>query len=159
MFKVGDVVSYPRHGLASVKRIEDKTVGDKRKTFYILSTHASQMTLIVPVDDKDARIRPIASGRKAEEILEYLRTGKIEINESTWNKRYRESCELLDTGLIENVAKVYKLLNTISQNKDLSFGERKMLDRAWELLASELTIATGLAREPTEDLIRLGTSQ
>ena len=36
MFKVGDNAVYPAHGVTVVKRIEEREVGGKKKSFYVL---------------------------------------------------------------------------------------------------------------------------
>lgn len=48
---------------------------------------------------------------------------------STWNKRYREMESLVHQGP-EARAIIVEALNILKDNKDLSFGERKMLDLA-----------------------------
>lgn len=47
----------------------------------------------------------------------------------TWNRRYREMQELLHQGP-EARSVIVEALNILKDDKDLSFGERKMLDHA-----------------------------
>ena len=67
----------------------------------------------------------------------------------TWNRRYREYMEKIKTGSVFEIAEVLRDLYLLKGDKDLSFGERKMLDTARALLIKELS----LAKECTEDEI------
>ena len=69
----------------------------------------------------------------------------------TWNRRYREYTEKIKTGGVFEVAEVLRDLCVLRMTKELSFGERKMLDTARGLLIKELAIAKGVG----EDKIRI----
>ena len=70
---------------------------------------------------------------------------KIEENLS-WNKRYRSYTEKLKTGNIIMAGEVFREINDISKNKELSFGEQKILENAFKRLVKELS-ATLKAKE------------
>jgi CarD family transcriptional regulator len=59
----------------------------------------------------------------------------------TWNRRYREYMDKIKTGSIYDVAEVFRDLFILKSTKDLSFGERKLLDTARGLLLKELCTA------------------
>ncbi|MCA1784909.1 MAG: CarD family transcriptional regulator, partial [Desulfobacteraceae bacterium] len=59
----------------------------------------------------------------------------------TWNRRYREYMDKIKTGSIYDVAEVFRDLFQLKLEKDLSFGERKLLDTAQNLLVQELSMA------------------
>ena len=71
------------------------------------------------------------------------------MDSTTWNRRYREYMEKIKTGSVFEIAEVLRDLYLLKGDKDLSFGERKMLDTARALLIKELS----LAKECTEDEI------
>lgn len=145
MFKVGKSVIYPAYGVTVVKRIETKEVGGKKKNFAVLQAISNHMTLMVPVDGADSLgVRPLVDKAKAKEVLAYVMDSetKLQIDQTTWNRRYREYMEKIKTGNIDEIAFVYKSLIQLRETKDLSFGERKMIDQARELLTQE--IATSL---------------
>ena len=48
------------------------------------------------------------------------------------------------------VAEVLKTLIILNQAKPLSFREKKMLDRSWQLLVDEVAVARGQAKETVE---------
>lgn len=143
-YQLNQLVVYPSHGVANVKRIEQKLIGGVYKTFYVLHVLASQMSIIVPVAEANKHIRPISTDAFAKAVIEFIEHGKVkDLDNSSWNRRYREFMETLKAGELLEVAKVYKQLLNIKGKKDLSFGERKMLDHAKSLLVQELSASLG----------------
>jgi CarD family transcriptional regulator len=58
--------------------------------------------------------------------------------------------EKIKTGSVFEVAKVLRDLYLLKNDKDLSFGERKMLDTARSLLVKEISIAKGIGEDQVE---------
>jgi CarD family transcriptional regulator len=56
----------------------------------------------------------------------------------------------IKSGSVFEVAEVYRDLSTIKQDKELSFGERKMLDTAHSLLVKEISLAKNMKEEDVE---------
>jgi CarD family transcriptional regulator len=79
-----------------------------------------------------------------------LRERRVEIDQQTWNRRYREYTEKIKTGSVLEIATVLRDLFVLKGDKELSFGERKMLDTARNLLVKELSIARA---HPEEKII------
>ncbi|MGB1275287.1 MAG: CarD family transcriptional regulator, partial [Nannocystaceae bacterium] len=69
------------------------------------------------------------------------------ISTATWNRRYREYMEKIKTGSLLEIASVLRDLYLLKSDKELSFGERKMLDTARSLLVQELSIAKSIDEE------------
>ena len=65
----------------------------------------------------------------------------------TWNRRYKEYMDKLKTGSLFDVAEVFRDLFLLKLIKDLSFGERKLLDTAKGLLLRELCTAKNADEE------------
>jgi CarD family transcriptional regulator len=57
----------------------------------------------------------------------------------------------IKTGSVFEVAEVYRDLLMLKVEKDLSFGERKMLDTARTLLVKEISIAKNIEEEQVEE--------
>ena len=55
--------------------------------------------------------------------------------------------EKIKTGSVFEIAEVLRDLSLLKFDKDLSFGERKMLDTAKSLLVKELAVAKGAKEE------------
>ncbi len=60
----------------------------------------------------------------------------------------------IKSGSVFEVAEVYRDLTAIKQDKELSFGERKMLDTARSLLVKEISLAKNMKEEDVERDIR-----
>jgi CarD family transcriptional regulator len=147
MFIPDQYIIYGSHGLCVVKRIEIKTgISGLDQKFYILQPMGEESSLAIIVKaDTAQNLRPLATPELALKSLKFARTGFVDLNNSTWNRRYREYMEKLNTGEIMDVALVYRSLMVLRKNKDLSFGERKMLDQSQRRLTQELSICLNLA--------------
>lgn len=142
MFKVGDNAVYPAHGITVVKRIEEKEVGGKKKSFYVLQVVENMMTIMVPTDNADSvGLRGIISDQDVKKVYRILKDRDVKIDQTTWNRRYRDYMEKIKTGSVFEIAEVLRNLFLLRHSKDLSFGERKMLDQAKALLVKEISLA------------------
>ena len=143
MFKVGDLVVYPAHGVCVIKSVESKGISGTTHEFYILSILGSDMTIMVPVSNVETvGLRGLISEETVPKIFQILKDKNMESGSQTWNRRYREYMGKIKTGCVLEIAAVLRDLHNLKIDKDLSFGERKMLDTAKNLLVRELSIVT-----------------
>jgi CarD family transcriptional regulator len=141
-FEVGDLAVYPAHGVARVEAIESRELGGQQSTFYVLRVLNNSMRVMVPVTKvEQVGLRCLVSEDEIEAVYEILRTRVLAVDRTTWNRRQREYTEKIRTGSIFEVAEVMRDLCLLRNGKDLSFGERKMLDTARGLLLKELSVA------------------
>lgn len=142
VFAEGDMAVYPAHGVGVIKKIETQQVAGVDQTFYVLEIIGNSMRIMIPTSSSEnVGLRSIVNKKEATEVLNILKDRAIEIDSQTWNRRYREYMEKIKTGSIFEVAAVLRDLFLLSVDKDLSYGERKMLDTAKGLLVKELSIA------------------
>ena len=87
-------------------------------------------------------------------VYEILKERNVKIDQTTWNRRYREYMEKIKTGSIFEIAEVLRNLFLLRHSKDLSFGERKMLDQAKHLLVKEISLAKAAKEEMVEQEIQ-----
>jgi len=146
-FDVGQKVVYPGHGVGQVQSIDTKEIAGSKISFYMIRILESDVMVMVPIN-KLEKVRPIASTEEVKEVYLMLRDLKVVVEQSTWNRRYREYMEKVRTGSIFEITEVLRDLCVIRMDKVLSFGERKMLELARGLLVKELAIAEG-TDEPT----------
>ncbi|OGQ04370.1 MAG: CarD family transcriptional regulator [Deltaproteobacteria bacterium RIFCSPLOWO2_01_44_7] len=142
-FKVGDMAVYPAHGVGQVTSIENKEIAGAKAQFYILKIMDSGMTIMVPTKNvRNVGLREVIGPDEVEAVYAILREcGEYTITEQTWNRRYREYMDKIKTGSIYEIAEVLRDLSMLRYEKELSFGERKMLDTARNLIIKELAIA------------------
>lgn len=147
-FKVGELAVYPAHGVGVIEAIEQRTIDDEEQAFYILRIIDTDMVIMIPTQNVQAiGIRSVIKKRDVSRVLNVLKERNIEVETQTWNKRYREYMERIKTGSVFQVASVLRDLCILRDGKPLSFGEKKMLDTAMNLLARELSIARNVKEE------------
>ncbi|MGH9387981.1 MAG: CarD family transcriptional regulator [Vicinamibacteria bacterium] len=154
-FRVGDLAVYPAHGVGIVEAIESREISGKKQEFFILRILDSDMTIMIPTGNAESvGLREVIPKSQVPKIFAILREKKVEIESQTWNRRYREYMEKIRTGSVSEIARVLRDLFLLKIGKDLSFGERKMLDTARNLLIKELSIVNKVAEEKVEEDIR-----
>ena len=148
LFKKGEKVVYPAHGVGVIDDIQSKVISGTERTFYMLRILDSEMTIMIPTENVDAvGLRRVIGKDMVNKIYKILRQRKVEVDSQTWNRRYREYTEKIKTGSPLEIAKVLRDLLVLKGDKELSFGERKMLDTARSLLVKELSIARAHSEE------------
>lgn len=141
-FKVGDMAVYPAHGVGEISSIEEREIAGNKHKFYILKILDSGMTIMVPTGNvRNVGLRELISPDEVDTVYMILKERDISINEQTWNRRYREYMDKIKTGSVYEIAEVLRDLMLMRYEKELSFGERKMLDTARTLIVKELAIA------------------
>ncbi|AKF08148.1 CarD family transcriptional regulator [Sandaracinus amylolyticus] len=141
-FKVGEKAVHPYHGVGEVTAVETKEIAGHKKTFYILRIVESGMKVMVPTDAAQRiGLRAVISKKEADKVLAVLKDTKFAVTAQPWNRRQREYVEMLKSGSPVEVAKVLRDLTRLKSDKDLSFGERRLLDQARSLLVTELALA------------------
>ena len=152
-FEIGDKVIYPNHGLGVIERIEDKTILGTTCGFYSLRMATSDTTVLVPVDNvSDVGLRRAIGDHEVKKIFTLLGNGKIE-NHQNWKGRFKDNSDKMRTGSIYDVIDVLKSLNHLSQSKNLSFREKRMLDRAKFLVVSEISEVLNESDEVVEERV------
>ena len=147
-FEVGDKAVYPAQGVAEVVGIDTKEIMDTQHTFYVLRVLDSDKKIMIPVNNVDnVGLRAIISAKEIEEVYDILRERDVDLNQQTWNRRYRAYVEKIQTGSPFEIAEVLRDLNLLKFHKNLSFGERKMLDTARRLLVQEIAVAKDSTEE------------
>jgi CarD family transcriptional regulator len=144
-FSVGDKAVYPVHGVAEVMALEQRDIGGNKTNVYILKIIDTGMKIMVPtVNAGSVGLRDLITAKQVKEVYSILKARDIPRDTQTWNRRYREYMEKIKTGSVFEIAEVMRDLSVLRATKDLSFGERKMLDTARGLLIKELAIAKGV---------------
>src|SRR5580700_1414226 len=148
-FKVGDKAVYPAQGVAEVIRIEEKDIAGSRQKFYVLRILDTDRKIMVPVANAGG-LREVISEQEIREIFDILKERTLAFDNQTWNRRYRGFMDKIKTGSIYDVAEVLRDLYRLKTDKQLSFGERRMLDTARSLIVKEIAIA----RAQTEEQVK-----
>jgi len=151
MFKVGDLAVYPAHGVGLIEKIESQEISDCRQDFYVMRILDNGMIIMIPTNNvENVGLREIIELTEVPKLYSILKKRDVPIDNQTWNRRYREYMDKIKTGSVFEVAEVYRDLLILKVEKDLSFGERKMLDTARNLLVKEISLAKKVGEEQVE---------
>jgi CarD family transcriptional regulator len=150
-FKVGDKVVYPNHGIAIVENINERSVGDSAiQQVYQLRICSNNSLVMIPTDGiKTVGLRKIISDKEVNKLYRILQNGIVQEYDN-WMGRYRENLEKMQSGSIFQVAEVLKNLFYLSNQKDLSYREKKMFTKARYLIISELMEVQELTEQDVE---------
>ncbi|MCF8107882.1 MAG: CarD family transcriptional regulator [Desulfohalobiaceae bacterium] len=153
MFALNQLVVYPAQGVGKVEAVQEREMGGLSIQFYKIRILSNNGTLLIPVANaSNVGLRKVCDPAYGLQLFEYLRDwsdfkGYAGQN---WNRRYREYSDKLKTGDLADVAYVLKELMLISQDKDLSFGESRLMEQAMGLITMELAYTL----ERDQDVIR-----
>ncbi|MCI5145742.1 MAG: CarD family transcriptional regulator [Candidatus Electrothrix sp. AR3] len=153
-FTTGDMAVYPSHGVGQIENIKVQTVGGIDQTFYVLKIFDNDMTIMIPTaTSENVGLRPIISKDEVKKVVAILKDRDIKLTSQTWNRRYRDYMDKIRTGSVYEVAVVLRDLLLLKGDKDLSYGERKMMDTAKSLLIRELSLARKVDEDKVEKQI------
>jgi CarD family transcriptional regulator len=151
MFKIGDLAVYPAHGVGIIERMESQEISGFSQDFYVMRILENDMIIMIPTQNVDSvGLRGIIGKKEVPKLYSILEKRDVVIDNQTWNRRYREYTDKIKTGSVYEVAEVYRDLLILKIEKELSFGERKMLDTARNLLVKEIALAKKVEEEQIE---------
>lgn len=140
-YKVGDKVVYPHHGAAVVEKREKRVLDGKRRSYLVLRLASSDLTLMVPEDKTDdVGLREVIRKEDVKKVFAIFRQPD-NTPSTNWSRRYKANVEKLKSGNVFEVAEVVRNLALREKQKGLSTGEKRMLQRAKDILISELSFA------------------
>ena len=159
MFTVNDKVVYPGYGVARVVKVLDRVVGGQTLSFLELCFLNKEMTILVPLAKVvDAGIRPLSTKSKIGDALQMLSDSQEcdvrEVRASNWNKRSKDYQTRLRSGNLFEISRIYRDLKFISLRKELSFGEKSLLQQTEVLLAEEISVVNELQEEKAIETLR-----
>jgi len=110
----------------------------------MLDVAETGIRLSVPVEAVAAvGIRPLMTRKQADSVIDALREPRPAVTGIPWARRNRAYQLLLHSGSPCDVARVMGDIARLRSRKDLSFGERKLLDVARRLLVKEVALVRG----------------
>jgi CarD family transcriptional regulator len=149
MFQVGQLAVYPAHGVGRIESVQEREVSGTPSEFYIMRLIDTDMIIMIPTNNaRNIGLRDVIDNQAVSQVYDILRSRPGRLNNQTWNRRYRDYMDKIKTGSPFRVAEVLRDLTLLKSEKDLSFGERKMLDTAKNLLIKELSLVN--EKEETE---------
>ncbi|MBV8660816.1 MAG: hypothetical protein JO129_01560 [Candidatus Dependentiae bacterium] len=145
MFLLNEKVIYPGYGVAVINRLVERLVLNKKTNFFELKFFNKDMTVLIPEDRLESiGVRKLSTLKELASMFEFLNMCTIhdiitEHNASTWNKRNKEYQSKLRSGQLSQISAIYKELQLIALDKELSFGERNLFNQIEFLLIEEIS--------------------
>jgi len=144
VFGVGDPVVSPAHGLGEVVSIEKREIDGASRNFYVIVVKDTGIRMVVPVEAaRAAGLRRPIDRKTANSLLDVFKERRPAVTGIPWSRRHRHYQQLLHSGSAEEVARVMRDLLRLRSRKELSFGERKLLDSARRMLVKEVALVFG----------------
>ncbi len=142
---IGDKVVHPKHGLGEIMAIEHREIGGAKGEFFIIQILDTRLRVMVPrTSAQSVGMRPVMSSKEADKVLETMQAREVAVDLQPWSRRFRAYTEMAKSGAPHEVAKVLRDMYRLKFDKELSFGERRLLDQAKSLLLKELAAAKGV---------------
>ncbi len=138
--KVGDKAVHPAHGVGEVMAIEKREIGGTTSDFYVVKILDNGMKVMVPTAST-SQLRVVMSAKEADRVLDTMRAREVAVDLQPWSRRFRAYTEMIKSGEPHEIAKVLRDMYRLKFDKDLSFGERRLLDQAKSILMKELALA------------------
>lgn len=161
MFNINEKVIYPGHGVAVVEEKLKKLVAGNEINFFKLSFLYKDMTVLIPINNVTRMsIRSLCSAGEVGLVLKELhktpekKVLSPDFSPSSWNKRNKDYQLKIQNGNLLDLARIYRDLMFVSKEKDLSFGEKGLLQLVEDLLSQEIGVVTNGKKEDVLRKIR-----
>ncbi|MFA6065954.1 MAG: CarD family transcriptional regulator [Candidatus Babeliaceae bacterium] len=160
MFALHEKVVYPGHGVAQISRIFKQNIAGNNTLFYELTFLNKDVTILVPTSNVDAvGIRPLTSQENISAVLNIIsqparKMNSYDFTASSWNKRNKEYQLKLRTGSLKALLEIYRDLKLIETYKELSFGEKNLLQQTEGLLVEEISLVQKLGQDKAIEQLR-----
>ena len=149
MFSVGDPVVHCIHGAGTIMELRDNSLPDSDETskYYVIDLVESSITLSVPVDGIEGRLRPASSSKEMRRILGILQSDPRPLEEDA-KKRGQIIRELLQDGDASVAAQIICSLGAMKcRQGELNATDTGLLEKALSFLAGEVALVQKIELE------------
>jgi len=154
--KIGDKVIYPNQGLGVVEAIHEEAYNGERFKVFNLRIISNNTLVTLPSSSAlELGIRRPMAEESVRKLYQFIGNGDVDVT-TDWKGRYKEHLNLMKSGTLFDMATVLKSLYYLSLQKPLSFREKKMMEKAKELIVSEISEAVAAPSAKIEEKL-LGT--
>jgi CarD family transcriptional regulator len=143
---VGDVVVYGAHGAGSVAARETRKVLGKRQVVIVLALSGG-LSIELPLARAEQLLRPVADESEIKQVQRVLSADAVPSDESWLKRRQMSEAKLSSTlGLAEILRDGTRREGAHESRSQPSPAERELLNRARELLTTEIALSRGVER-------------
>ena len=138
VFKVGELVVYPAHGVGRIIQIEEQEIAGATLELYIVDFEKEKLRLKVPTGRAEQKgMRRLSDKAQIDSALKILK-GRARIKRTMWSRRAQEYDAKINSGDIMAVAEVVRDLYRSERQPEQSYSERQLFEQALDRMAREI---------------------
>jgi CarD family transcriptional regulator len=150
LFKSGEFVVYPSHGVGQIVAIEEQEVAGFKLELYVISFIKDKMMLKVPTPKAaSVGMRRLADATAVKMALDTL-AGRARIKRTMWSRRAQEYEAKINSGDLNAIAEVVRDLYRSDTQPEQSYSERQLYEAALDRMTREIVVVQRLTE--TESL-------
>ncbi len=152
MFQVNEKVVYPGYGVATIHKLVQRMVAGRATFFYELKFFDKEMSVLIPEEKLEAAgIRRLSTADDLQSMFHILNKPfvyqKQEVGINNWNRRNKKYQLDLRSGDLFRLSYIYRDLQSISCDKELSFGERSLYNKIESMLIEEISAVKNIGKK------------
>lgn len=148
------MIVHPRHGVAEVRGIKTREVGESRTSFLELALVSPSLQILVPMDSvEEVGIRQLPTKQEVEAILALL-SEPSEVS-AVWSERSAETVARMKSTELAQASMVIRDLTRHERRsgKPLSASESGSLQSCLRSVASEIALVLGIGEDEARALL------
>jgi len=146
VFKEGDKVVYPSHGVGEIIQIEIQQIAEQKLEFYVIRFIHDRMTLKIPVKKAlSLGLRNLVDKNVVSEVYDIIQKKSKPSMNKMWSRRAQEYEVKINSGNIFSVAEVVRDL--YKEENERSYSERTIYESALNRLSRELALLENIKTE------------
>jgi CarD family transcriptional regulator len=150
LFKPGEFVVYPAHGVGQIIAIEEQEVAGFKLELYVISFIKDKMILKVPTPKvASVGMRKLADASAVKGALDTL-AGRARVKRTMWSRRAQEYEAKINSGDLNAIAEVVRDLYRSDTQPEQSYSERQLYEAALDRMTREIVVVQKLTE--TESL-------
>lgn len=147
VFKVGQHIVYPAHGVGEVVGIEQQVIAGFDIEVYVVIFDQDKMTLRVPTAKADTSgMRPLSNELILKDSFTTLK-GRARIKRTMWSRRAQEYEAKINSGDLILVSEVVRDLHRTDAQPDQSYSERQLYEQAIDRMVREVAAIKKCSRD------------
>jgi CarD family transcriptional regulator len=151
LYKIGNYVVYPTHGVGKILAEETQTIGDIELRMLVISFEKDKMTLRVPMSRAAAAgLRPVSTAEQMKKVFVTLKN-RARTSRGMWSRRAQEYETKINSGSIISIAEVVRDLHQNVDQSERSYSERMIYESALSRLVGELAACEGTDYKTAND--------
>jgi len=147
LFRVGQNVVYPAHGVGDVIGIEQEVIAGFDIEVYVVHFEQDKMTLRVPTAKADTSGMRALSGELTLKDAFTTLKGRARIKRTMWSRRAQEYEAKINSGDLILVSEVVRDLHRTDAQPEQSYSERQLYERAIDRMVREVAAIKKYSRD------------